>query len=194
MPGIEFGVEHTEQVLLSTATRDPNAMLVAGTEEPEEVQTQVPAEPPKRGRGRPRGSTKARQEVAASSAPAASTSPADNDAEGQHGAAPEPAGPAQDSEQTGAPRQQRGRAGSVSQATAADAADADGTDSAERTAAGAAEVQTVAPKKRRGRSSASTSKLNQVNHKSKFFMVMVIVLCMQSITQTMCVNLLNLQY
>ena len=162
-------VECSEQMPDSRCHTDAS-ILIAGTEGPQEVPTQVPAEPPRRGRGRPKGSTKAHQEVAASSAPGPTTSPAATDAEGQPGAAPEPAGPAQGTEQAEAPRRRRGRAGSVSQA--------DGADSTTHDAAGtAAEVQTVAPRKRRGRSSASTSKLNQVRLTDLVPMQQIIVLC-----------------
>ena len=115
----------------------------------------------------------------ASSAAAASVNPAgaDADTEGQHGAAPEPAGPAEDDAHVQGPQPRRRRTTSVSQATGAAAAGADDVSTAPDadTAVAAVQsnaaksqrgskVQSEAPKSRRGRSksSSSVSQLKQV--------------------------------
>ena len=129
--------------------------MYAGTKEPEDAPSSNP-DPPKRGRGRPRGSR-----AAASSAAAASASPAgDADAEGLHGRALEPAGPAQDDAHVHAPQTRRRRTASVSQATGA-ATGADDVSTAQDDDRAAA-VQSEAPKSRRGRSRSSVSQLKQV--------------------------------
>lgn len=104
--------------------------------------------------------------------------PADADTEGQHGAAPEPAGPAEDDAYAQGPQTRRRRTTSVSQAISAAAAgvddfstapDAD-TDAAAAVQSDApkarcgSKVQGEAPKFRRGRSrsSSSVSQLKQV--------------------------------
>ena len=112
-------------------------------------------DPLKQGVGRQRGSTKAQQEIAG---PATLKSA---HVEREDGAALEPAGPAPDNAQAEtAPRTRRGRAASGSQATVAAAA-AEG-DSLQAAAQDTAQVQTEAPKKKRGRSGASTATTKQV--------------------------------
>ena len=131
----------------------------AGTQAPENEPSSSIPDPPKRGRGRPKGSTKAASAAAASGA----GSPADPAglpaAEGRTGAAQEPAGPVADDMHVHAPRGRR--SGSVSQASGAVCARAGDASTAEDADRGAA-VQSEEPKSRRGRSRASSSQLKQV--------------------------------
>ena len=142
----------------------------AGTKDPEDAAGSSDPEPPKRGRGRPRGSSRA---AAASVNPAS----AGADTEGQHGAAQEPAGPAEDAAHIEGPQSRQRRTTSVSKATGAAAAGADDVSTAPDADATAAAVQSDAPKARRGskvqgeapnsrrgrsRSSSSVSQFKQV--------------------------------
>lgn len=149
--------------------------LLAGTKDPEVPPGSSSPAPPKRGRGRPRGSTKT---AAASSAAAASVHPAEvnADTEGQHGAALEPAGPAQDGANVQGPQTRRRRNTSVSQATGAAATGAHNGSSAPDADAdtAAAAVPSDVPTSKRGskmqseaakgrsRSASSVSQLKQV--------------------------------
>lgn len=150
----------------------------AGTKKPEDAPGSSDPDPPKRGRGRPRGSSRA---AAASSAAAAPANPAAAapDTEGQHVAAPEPAGPAEDAAHVQGPQTRQRRTASVSRATGAAPAEADdvstapnadtGTAAVQSDAPRGSKVQSEAPKSRRGRSrsSSSVSQFKQVRRISE---------------------------